>query len=65
MNQQLPINGMTLLDYFADQATEEDIQEYMWEVSRGARSFSKIQIRNRAEARYAYATEMMKARNKI
>jgi hypothetical protein len=55
--------GMDLRDYFAAKATEQDIQEYMWEVvTQTSHVLSKIQVRNREQARYAYADAMMKAR---
>lgn len=58
------LNGMDLRDYFAAKASEEDVQEYMWQTTiNTGYVIAKIQIRNREEAKFAYADAMMKARN--
>ena len=58
-------SGMDLRDYFAAKATEQDVQEYMWQTTiNTGHVLAKIQIRNREEARFAYADAMLKAREK-
>lgn len=57
--------GMDLRDYFAAHASEKDIQDYMWETThQSSHCFSKVEVRNREQARYAYADAMIKAREK-
>ncbi len=51
--------GMDLRDYFAAQATEQDIQPFLW---KSVGSYSAVQCCTREEARYKYADAMMKAR---
>ena len=47
--------GMTMLDWFATYASEEDIEKYMY--------FGKeMTARSREEAKYAYARAMIEAR---
>jgi hypothetical protein len=66
-------NGMTLRDYFAAKASEEDIQAHIW------KGFNEVQIRTaldgkkyetsaaatwtREQAKYLYADAMLKARD--
>ncbi len=52
-------SGMTLRDYFAAKATEQDLQSFLWK-SVGPRS--AVQSCTREEAKYKYADAMMKAR---
>ena len=65
--------GMTLRDYFAAKASEEDIQAHIW------KGFNEVQIRTapdgkkyeisaaatwtREQAKYLYANAMLKARD--
>jgi len=65
-------SGMTLRDYFAAKASEEDIQAHIW------KGFNEVQIRTapdgkkyeisvaatwtREQAKYLYADTMLKAR---
>ncbi len=53
------VQGMTLRDYFAAKATEQDLQSFLWK-SVGPRS--AVQSCTREEAKYKYADAMMKAR---
>ena len=65
-------SGMTLRDYFAAKASEEDIEAHIWKGHTedhvtvdeyGRRSVDRRQARwTRAEARYRYADAMLKAR---
>lgn len=56
-----PELGMTLRDYFAAKATDEDIKSRMWvRVTRHA--FRKAMTRE--QAKYAYADAMLLERNK-
>jgi hypothetical protein len=48
-------DGMTLRDYFAIRATEQDINEFTW-------SSDLVTRRTREEARYAFADAMLVAR---
>jgi hypothetical protein len=64
--------GMTMRDYFAAKASEEDINEHIWkgykeeyvdDDGRGTKSIRKRQAMwTREEARYRYADAMLKAR---
>jgi len=56
--------GMDLRDWFAGQATEEDIQEFMPQTMGAAAEFkmSKGFLCTRAYARYLHADAMMEAR---
>jgi hypothetical protein len=57
--------GMTLLDYFAAHASEEDIQEHTTKVWTDGNEFGEgyfIPTNTREEAKYAYAEAMLKAR---
>lgn len=47
--------GMSLRDWFAGQATDEDIKAYLWDSEKG-------RARPRVEARYAFADAMIAAR---
>ncbi len=52
--------GMTLLDYFAAKANEQDIAAYIFVLNKeGAR----IWERSREQAKFAYADAMLAARN--
>ena len=51
--------GMDLRDYFAAKASEQDIQEHLWERVGG---YGKIASCTREEAKYKYADAMLKAR---
>ena len=53
--QMLAVGGMDLRDYFAIHATDYDIYKYQVGENNEV-------IRTRAEARYVFADEMMKAR---
>lgn len=71
-HERMPTEGMTLRDYFAAKAREEDIQAHIW------KGFNEIQIRTapdgtkyelsvaatwtREQAKYRYADSMLKAR---
>jgi hypothetical protein len=67
-----PCDGMTLRDYFAAKASEEDINEHIWKghtedyvTTDGYGKKSVIQRQamwTREEARYRYADAMLKAR---
>lgn len=64
--------GMTLRDYFAANATEEDINAYMWKDHNEEYVYTKpdgtkeTRVRRafytREESRYIYADRMLKAR---
>ena len=64
--------GMTLRDYFAAKASEEDINEHIWKghkeqfvVDEGmgkSRLASREAMWTREEAKYRYADAMLKAR---
>lgn len=66
-------HGMELRDYFAARASDHDIEKYLLtdefvksvvENSDGTKSYSEQRVkRTRAEARYLFADEMMKARD--
>lgn len=59
-----PRGGITMRDYFAARATEEDIEEH-----RGYRvntkSGSREYVLTREQAKYAYADAMLRARQEI
>jgi len=58
----LPANGMSLRDYFAAHATDFDVQNYRDEEITDANGMIiQIRQRTRAEAKYAYADDMLKA----
>lgn len=66
-------HGMSLRDYFAAHASDQDIQKYLLTDqfvqtvkanSDGTKSFFEERVRRtNAEARYLFADEMMKARD--
>jgi len=55
---------MSLRDYFAIHANEEDIQEIMKEYRTNRPEYPTGYKITRQEARYMYADEMMKVREK-
>lgn len=58
------LNGMTLRDYFAANATDADVNSYMYESAPIESSFLcgvKV-VRTREQAKYAYADKMLEAR---
>lgn len=54
-------NGMTLRDYFATHATEQDISKY---AGRAKGDLSIHGVISRQEARYIHADKMLEARKK-
>ena len=64
--------GLTIRDYFAAKATEEDIKAHIYgPIARQIRSVGSMgekrevdapSVRSREEAKYAYADAMLKAR---
>ena len=68
----MPTQGMTLRDYFAAKASEEDINEHIFKGHKedyaitdgyGRKAIIKREaMRTREEARYRYADAMLKAR---
>jgi hypothetical protein len=71
-SEYVPVDGMTLRDYFAAHATEEDIHSYMWKSYKEEYVYTKpdgtkeMRVRQacytREESRYIYADRMLKAR---
>ncbi len=69
-----PKYGMTLRDYFAAKASEEDIQRHLFtgrivevvvERTNGRKEIDKQpEVQTREQARYAFADAMLAARNK-
>lgn len=67
-------NGMTLRDYFAAKATEEDVAEYIWkgyledfvtsDSSGHKRVVQRQAMYTREQAKYRYADAMLKERSK-
>lgn len=72
INQNAPSLGMTLRDYFAAKATEDDVMQHIWKgykeqyVIENDNGTSYIATRQamwtREEAKYRYADAMLKAR---
>lgn len=63
-----PVAGMTLRDYFAGQASEEDVKKYVmgYAVSSNPYSFGEnvlVPKYSREQARYRFADAMLAARN--
>lgn len=59
-----PVAGMSLRDYFAIHANENDIKYYMKELESITGGIDKYIYRNREQAKYAYADAMIKEREK-
>jgi hypothetical protein len=61
---QMHSKGMTLRDYFAAAASEEDIQEFMPTTQKAATTFYEYYgfLPSRQWARYCHADVMLKAR---
>jgi hypothetical protein len=51
--------GMMILDYFAMKATDKDVDDFVYQECNGTR----IPVRNRVDARWAFARAMLAARN--
>lgn len=64
-NTEIVVNvNMSLRDYFAAHANENDIKYYMKELESITHGIAQYKYRSRIEARYAYADAMLKAREK-
>ena len=55
--------GMTLRDWFAAQATDEDIRQFT-EVFKSQQGHGTFDLTSRTEARYKFADAMLKEREK-
>jgi len=63
-NKNQPLN-MDLRDYFAANATEQDIEKHQWRtIANTGHCLAREQVMTREEAKYSYADAMMEARKK-